>query len=515
MFCRSRTDFLRSSLIAALLVAICAPNTQMSIAGDEAPARPDQFGASFAAAPAASDPAAPLISSGGGSTAGADPNDPLRTPSDDSAVVSLNAATTNATLDNLADRLTALEQNAAKKEAKPDAKASAAPSWQDLSTDKWTAKIGGNLQGDYINWVNAAPSIPNTQDYFEFRRARLLAEGTGYGVFDFRLQIDVEPEAEADDGVTSPVVELKDAYLTMNEIPGIGRLRFGNFFVPFGLEQVTNDTNNTFLERSIPTNGVFTADREVGMAMYNFSEDKNFSWTFGVFFDSISEALKERVDDNQGVRASGRVTWLPYYDEPSNGRYMVHTGAGFLYTDDQDNRARFRTRPDIHEGPRLIDSGVLAANNFASGNLEFALVWGPISVQSEIYLTSVNLDVGGNASLHGGYLFASYFITGENRIYERTGQHGAQFGRNSPTSNFFIVPNCCSLGAWEAKARVSYLDLDSVNAGVYHDVTAGLNWYWTDRIRVMFDYIHPITNADTTFGATNSDILATRMDYNF
>ena len=57
-----------------------------------------------------------------------------------------------------------------------------------------------------------------TRDYFEFRRLRLLADGTGYGVYDFRLQIDIEPESG--DGVTTPVTDIKDAYFSMNELPG-------------------------------------------------------------------------------------------------------------------------------------------------------------------------------------------------------------------------------------------------------------------------------------------------------
>ena len=155
----------------------------------------------------------------------------------------------------------------------------------------------------------------------------------------------------------------------------IGRRRIGNFFVPFGLEQVTNDTFNVFLERSIPTENIFTASRQVGMATYNCTEDQNITWSTGLFFDSGSdvEFQKKRIDDNQGVRASGRLTWLPYYDEPSNGRYLVHTGVGVLYTKDQDQRVRFAARPQIHEGPRLIDSGILPADEYTTGNIELAI----------------------------------------------------------------------------------------------------------------------------------------------
>jgi phosphate-selective porin OprO/OprP len=388
--------------------------------------------------------------------------------------------------------------------------------------NKWTVKLGGHVQMDYVNWAHADPAItgpaaaPGAEDYFEFRRLRLTADGKGYGNLDFRLQMTLEPETVGDSAagtVTSP--EVKDAYLSINEIPWLGRFRIGNFFVPFGLEQVTNDTFNVFLERSIPTQGIFTADREVGIAFYNCTEDKNLTWTYGLFFDSISEGLKERIDDNQGYRLSGRVTWLPYYDEESNGRYLIHTGLGVLHTADQNDSVRFRARPQIHEGPRLIDSGAIAADSYSTGNVELAVVWGPVTVQSEAYLSNVKRLAGGAVNVWGAYAHCSYFLTGENRIYERFGQHGAQFGRNVPITNFSLTRGGCGWGAWEAKARWSYLDLDELSAGRYHDLTMGLNWYWSDRTRVMFDWIHPFTSDQTTFGSTQSDLLAMRFDFNW
>lgn len=421
--------------------------------------------------------------------------------------------TTNSEFHSVLRRLEALEQEKSKPAPKDDKKAkNDADGWTDLSNDKWSVKLGGHVQLDYIQWANADPPIPG-QNYFEFRRLRLMADGTGYGVYDFRIQMDIEPEGG--DGVATPVTDIKDAYLTVHELPWVNRMRIGNFFVPFSLEQVTNDTNNIFLERSIPTQGIFAADREVGVAFYGVSEDLNFTWTTGAFLDGISESLKERVDDNQGARVSGRLTYLPYYDEPSKGRYLVHTGAGILYTQDQDDLIRFRARPQIHEGPFLIDSGNQPGNTYTTGNLELATVWGPLSIQSELFASKANLAVG-DRNLYGAYVYASYFLTGENRIYERFGQHGAQFARNVPYTNFFLVPGCYGTGAWELKARISYLDLDEMDSGRYNDFTFGVNWYWTDRIRVMFDWIHPVTSEDSTpFGGTESDIIGMRFDFNF
>jgi phosphate-selective porin OprO/OprP len=144
-----------------------------------------------------------------------------------------------------------------------------------------------------------------------------------------------------------------------------------------------------------------------------------------------------------------------------------------------------------------------------------ATVWGPVSIQSELFLTNVNRTADPSVNLYGAYVYLSYFLTGENRIYERYGQHGAQFGRNVPYSNFFFVPGAIGPGAWEFKVRASYLDLTNLDRGQYNDLTVGLNWYWTDRIRMMFDWIHPWTTAGTPFGTTQSDILGIRFDCNF
>jgi phosphate-selective porin OprO/OprP len=278
---------------------------------------------------------------------------------------------------------------------------------------------------------------------------------------------------------------------------------------------VTNDTNNMFNERSIPTQNIFAADRDVGFAFYNCTEDQKITWTWGMFFDDISDTFKARLDDNQGYRLSGRLTYLPYYDEASDGRYLIHTGIGILHTDDYDDQVRFRARPQIQRGPFLIDSGNVAADTYTTGGVEAAVVWGQVTVQGEAFVCNVDRNVGGVATIGGAYVHMSYFVTGESRIFERFGQHGPQFGRNRPITNFFAVPGCLGSGALELKARWSNLNLTELDAGQYNDFTFGFNWYWTDRTRVMFDWIHPYTDQDTPFGSVEADIIAMRFDWNW
>lgn len=425
-----------------------------------------------------------------------------------SVVAPLDATSLSKELEGLRERLARLEQQAA----------AAAPAQSAIksseSDQKWTTKLGGHIQLDYITWAAADRAIPDTENYFSYRRLRLLAEGTGYGQFDFRLQITLEPGSGSTDNIYA-TPDVKDAYFSMNDIPLIGRARIGNFFVPFSLEQVTNDTNNIFNERSIPTENIYSASRELGVAFYNCTDDKRVTWSSGVFFDNIGDTIKTRIDDNQGLRLAGRLTWLPYYEEPSGGRHLIHTGIGVLHTNDHDGLVRFNARPQIQRGPILIDSGLVEADSYTTGNLEFASVWGPVAIQAEAFLSTIDLDRGNSTVTNGSYAHISYFLTGENRVFERFGQHGAQFGRNKPRTNFFAVPGGVGMGAWEAKARWSNLNLTNLRSGEYNDFTFGFNWYWSDRTRWMFDWIHPVTSGQTTYGKTESDLLAMRFDVNW
>ena len=175
------------------------------------------------------------------------------TSSDQGAIESQEMESRLETLNVRIRKLEETSKESSKAKSKPASSSSEVPS------DKWNVKLGGHIQTDFVTWANADPSIPNTQNYANFRRLRLLADGEGYDSYDFRLQLTLEPEGETTAFTATGLV--KDAYFSLNDIPGLGRFRIGHFFVPFSLEQVTNDTNNIFLERSIPTHTVFAEDR--------------------------------------------------------------------------------------------------------------------------------------------------------------------------------------------------------------------------------------------------------------
>lgn len=428
----------------------------------------------------------------------------------------------------LLQRLEALESAAQDKNKKP-------AEWQDTSQEKWTIKWAGRAHADVVlvpsqDATSVAAMGSDEQNYWQFRRLRFEASGEGYGVFLWKSELEFAPLIPQDYVSTSgtllagkipPFVNVRDIYLGVKELPIFGQIQFGNFKAPFSLDELASDSVTTFMERSLISTA-FVPQRQLGVCAFNKSADEHVTWQYGWFFDDTPQAEKMRTNDKLGSQVVARTTWTPYYDEPSDGRYLLHSGVAVRYTDDCDNQVRFRSRPEINNGERSIDSGAFNSDWWEAVDIELAGVWGPLSIQSELVLTRANtlggarlvdgsganrIPTAGYRNFYGGYAYLSYFLTGESRPYNRS---RALFDRVTPLENFWAVRGAgIGRGAWEAATRWSCLDVsgtDSTASGVQQDLTVGLNWYWNPQMRWMFEYIHSWSKYDKPLAATQGTL---------
>ena len=390
---------------------------------------------------------------------------------------------------------------------------------------------GGRIDTDWVNWANSQ-DFGGQQNYVEFRRLRLFAAGEGYGVYEYQLEVEFSPELERiPSGNVEPLdfgVELKDAFLAVRDVPLLGYVMAGHFRTPIGLDERTSTRFNPFMERSLPTR--LLPGRELGLAAFNSSPRRNTTGSWGVFFDDLNEARRSIVDDNQGVRVIGRATWLPYYDEASGGRCLLHTGIGASYNRPRKRNhpfindfrpVRFTALPEINVGDDLIDTGPLDTNSYYVLNGELAWVRGSFSIQSELTWASLDQPLAAESTdLFGAYVFGSYFLTGETRRYDRD---FAVFRRVTPYENFWMVPTSRGVqrgwGAWELAYRWSHLNFGdvSLSAQRLNDLTLGLNWYWTPNTRLMFNWIRTYAHSSPIGLETDSegDIIAMRLQLDF
>ncbi len=178
------------------------------------------------------------------------------------------------------------------------------------------------------------------------------------------------------------------------------------------------------------------------------------------------------------------------------------------------------------DSTRLVSTGALNASSTSVLGTELAYIRGAFSAQAEWAVTYVNdVSVGtgpvaNNRSFNGGYVLASYFLTGETRLYDK--EFGT-FARTyvMPFTNFWAKNGTIGLGAWEVAVRYSYLNLNDgpVKGGVLSGTTAGLNWYWNPNMKVQFEYVDDLRyHKGTTAGGTASGAVqgfGTRMQISF
>jgi phosphate-selective porin OprO/OprP len=275
---------------------------------------------------------------------------------------------------------------------------------------------------------------------------------------------------------------------------------------------------------------VFYPEREFGAAAYNATAGERVGVAYGVFFHEVNETTDTTTTENMGVRAAGRLFCTPYYDEPSHGRWVLHAGIAGMYTDVMEGTGgtagvdslRFRSRPEARllNDARLIDSGEFLGDSFSTLGLEAAAVLGSLSIQGELAFNSANDDAGLDPDYVGAYVYASYFLTGEHRVYE-LGK--GVFDRVKPHTNFWVVDGCVGPGAWELLARWSYLDINpstaplpDSEAGEQNNLTLGVNWYWNPNFRWMFNYVHTWNTFDRYPDQTaESDLLGIRGSLDF
>jgi len=396
------------------------------------------------------------------------------------------------------------------------------------ATGKPTVTVGGRVFADAVLFGQSDLSkavIGDAQDTAFFRSARLHAEGQMFDVYDYKIEMDF---AGRDSDGTGSSVFFKDVYLNIRELPYLGNVRIGHFKEPFSLEELTSSRYITFMERSLAN--VFVPQRNMGIMATNTYWDEYGTWAAGAFRHDQQDDPPFRADDDGGTALTSRITYLPWYDEATQGRGLLHVGFGATWRDEDDDTVRFRARPEtgvmVNEAGNslyIVDTGNIPfVTNYSVFGPELAFVYGPFSVQSEYMVTTVNRRDGlEDPTFHGFYIQTSYFLTGEHRPYSRT--KGA-FDRVKPFTNFFRVRTCegdiqTGCGAWEVAYRYSWLDLDDFDAailgGTAADHTFGVNWYLNPYTRMMFNYVTSDVSRPNNGPDVDVNVFEMRAQFDF
>ena len=180
-----------------------------------------------------------------------------------------------------------------------------------------------------------------------------------------------------------------------------------------------------------------------------------------------------------------RVTGLPIYQDDPNSFRLLHLGAAVSYVFSDASDIRYQARPESHLAPFLVDTGDIQAQNATQLGLEAAYVRGPFSLQSELTGSWIADTASGGRAFWGAYAYASWFLTGEHRAYDKA---GGVFGRFAPEE--ILAPFKNRWGAVEVGTRFSFLNLDDgpIRGGRMTVLMPGVNWYWNQHLRLQANY---------------------------
>jgi phosphate-selective porin OprO/OprP len=342
----------------------------------------------------------------------------------------------------------------------------------------------------------------------ETRRARIFLKGKVYENLKFKVVYDFSGGDE---------IALKDAYLDVVGVPGLGNVRVGQFHEPFCFNELTSSKYISFIERA--SLNAFAPSRNAGVMAHGTGAEGKLNYQAGVFLDTGAMAEKE---GNEDFSVAGRVAYLLTGEQKSDT--VVHIGGAFNYMVPEEG-VRIRQRPEVHLSDRFVDTGTLVnADNVLKLGGEIAGVFGPFYFASEYVATTVarsdedapeesrgDVWLDDDASLSGYYAEAGYFLTGEHRVYS-----GGIWGRTKPKSNFLEDGG---MGAWEVAARYSSLNLNEETAEIYggkmDNVTVGLNWYLHANARLMFNYVMSSVkdHDDDELGRANAFTMRMQFDF--
>jgi len=347
------------------------------------------------------------------------------------------------------------------------------------SDKKFKLKFGGRIQLDhaYFNQndeLDASYGPLESTTGTEFRRLRFFISGTIYQSVEFKLNVDFA-------GGES---RLKDAYIGVKNIPGVGRIRVGHMKEPLRFDALTSSKYITFMERAIPAD--FANERNNGILLMNDFFNQKLSYQTGVFRNADSFGNDKGADHD--IAWTSRITTLVINNVEKER--LLHFGATYSYRKPDREEYHISVRPKSHLSRKYISTGEIPdVERSQILNFEAAYSNGPFTVQAEYLTSAVKQRVSGTSETYNFknyYVQASYFITKEHRPFKNS---YSTWGRLKP-KHYFMNGNK-GIGAWEVALRFTDTNLNSKNimGGEQSDITLGLNWYLNSATRIMLNQV--------------------------
>ena len=331
-------------------------------------------------------------------------------------------------------------------------------------------QLGGRLQLDG-GWVDEDTN--QDSDNFDVANGRIYLEGRWHD--DWRAKIEYD-FAHISTG-------FRNVWLGYYGFEHT-RIWLGNHTAPFGMEENASSNDILFAQRALPA--ALAPSFGTGLMVENWGSPfrtqlGRAGWTVGagVYGAPFIQTDYDR-HRSQHWAVAGRATFAPFVRK----RRVLQIGGSVEYRDVLgDNDWRISRRPESTLMPALFGQTLSNVAAVTTAGAEAAALFGPVLIQGEYMHDFVDRQASStfsNPDFKGAYAQASWVLTGEShRYFKSQGTFGGVRPRHW-------------LGALELAARWSWIDLtdEGVAGGKAMDITAGVNWWLREHLRLMFNYIH-------------------------
>jgi len=396
--------------------------------------------------------------------------------------------------------------------------------------------INGRIQLDSRSYNGGGSGTVNAKsaDSFDVRRAYLGAKGTFKKYYDFEVTADFAgltgdgSEAPVTGNATKGSTSLDVAYLNVNYFDKKAMFQFGQFKMPYSLEERTSSRFVDFQERSFVNNTSLTPAKERGAMIHGTPiTGVNYALAFSAGQGKNTNEVSN-LEDGKDIILHADANFAEIM---GNKEAIFHVGGSYGIGDlPVAVSAAQRTEG---RGNEFFKSAVPTgtSNERARYNLEGIAAYGPVKIQAEYGNVNFKGVTGTGASydqeVDAYYAEALWLVTGEKYA---DAYKGGKFDRISPKNEF--KPDFSSLGAIELGARYSKFDATdftgtstgytlastTANTNKADAYTIGLKWIPQANARFLANYVQ--TDFDTALvvgGKTFSKekALMFRAQYDF
>ena len=411
---------------------------------------------------------------------------------------------------------------------------------------KSSASIIGRIQLDSRSFSgNGGGTSANDKfaDTFDVRRAYLGAKGTYKKYYDWEVVADFASLTGADASVTTAAsgssvsaagkntTSLDVAYLNVNYFDKKAMFQFGQFKMPYSLEERTSSRFIDFQERSFVNNTSLTPGKERGVMIHGTPiAGVNYALAFSTGQGKNTNDVDQREDGKDTIlHLDANLAEIM-----GNKEAIFHVGGSYGFGDLAP--AAIGSQRTEGRGNEFFKATAPSGTTMERTryNLEGIAAYGPVKLQAEYGNSNFEgtnaAGISYDKEIDAYYVEALWLVTGEKYA---DAYKGGKFDRISPKNAF--NPDFSSLGAIELGIRYSEFDASDIqltstptaltpvlNSSSYTNkadaYTVGLKWIPDGNARFLVNYVH--TDFDTAITASGKVLskekaLMFRAQYDF